>query len=147
MKRFRFSLDALLSLRREREQECEIALAHAVGKLAEIDGRIEQARLSGERAFEDREASLDALRARERIWAKSVADIKALERPRREAAAGVDESRQVYAEAHSQWAALDRIRELRFQEWRAEARKEEIRRLDETAGGAAVRKRLTGGDL
>ena len=31
MRKFRFSLEALLSIRREKEQECEIALTGAAG--------------------------------------------------------------------------------------------------------------------
>lgn len=147
MKRFRFSLDTLLTLRREREQECEIDLARAVGKLAEIDRRINEAAAFGERAFAFRETGLESLRARERLWTKSVADLKALERPRRDAAAVVEEKRRVYAEAHSQWAALDKLRERMFEKWRTDMRKEEARLLDETAVGTMARKRLMGGEL
>ena len=147
MKKFRFSLDALLTLRREREQECEMELARAVGKLAEIDRRMQAAAEAGERAFAVRETGLDSLRARELLWTKSVADRKALERPRRDAAVAVEAKRRVYTEAHSQWAALDRLRESMFEKWRCEMKKEENRMLDETAVGTMARKRLAGGDL
>ncbi len=43
MKRFRFSLETLLSLRKEKEQECEITLAAAAGELAVIERRIDDA--------------------------------------------------------------------------------------------------------
>ena len=146
MKRFRFSLETLLSLRREREQECEIALAVVTGRLATIDNRIERARLAGDNAFMAGGVTIDELRARDRLWMKSVSDRKALEQPRIEASMKVDDARIVYSEAHSQRAALDKLREKRIEQWKFQAKREEIKRLDETARGAPVRRRLTGGD-
>ena len=147
MKRFRFSLETLLSLRREREQECEIVLSSAVGQLVSIDNRIEAARLAGERAFQAEGVTLDALRARDRLWLKSLGDRKALEKPRSEAVLKVDDARSLYTEAHIKWSALDKLREKRMQQWKARVKQEEIKRLDETAKGAVLRQRLIGGEV
>ncbi len=146
MKRFRFSLESLRSLRREREQECEIILADAVGKLVSIDNRIDTARQAGEHAFLRGGMNLYELRARDRLWMKSIDDCKALEQPRLDALMKVDDARKIYTEAHSQRAALDKLRDKRKDQWKSRAKLEEIKRLDETAKGAAVRHRLTGGD-
>jgi len=146
MKRFQFSLETLLSLRKEKEQECEIVLASAVGSLAVIDSRIEAARAAGNSAFQSEDFSLDALRARERLWVKSQSDRKALEKPRQQAVKKVDEARKLYTEAHSDRAALDKLREKRKDQWKFRSKQEEIKRLDETAKGAAARYRLTGGE-
>jgi len=146
MKRFQFSLETLLSLRREREQECEITLASAVGSLLSIENRIEEARIAGENAFKPGGVSLDDLRARDRLWMKSLGDRKALEQPRNEASTRVDKARDVYTVAHSERAALDKLRDKRKEQWKRRLKHEEIKRLDETAKGAAVRRRLTGGE-
>jgi len=146
MKRFQFSLETLLSLRKEKEHECEIVLASAVGNLAAIDSRIEAARKAGNNAFQSENFSLDALRARERLWVKSQSDRKALEKPRKEATKKVDEARGMYTEAHSRRAALDKLRDKRKEQWKFQSKQEEIKRLDETAKGAAARYRLTGGE-
>lgn len=146
MKRFLFSLETLLSLRKEREQECEIVLAIAAGKLAVIDNRIEAARLAGDNAFMTGGVTIEELRARDRLWMKSVSDRKALEQPRIEASIKVDDARNVYTKAHSQRAALDKLREKRMDQWKLKVKREEIKKLDETAKGATVRRRLTGGD-
>jgi len=146
MKRFRFSLETLLSLRKERQQECEIALASAAGKLALIENRIEAARLAGERAFSEGGSSLYELQARELLWMKSKNDRKSLEQPRIEATVKVDSARKIYSLAHSERAALDKLREKRMDQWKFSVKQEEIKRLDETAKGAVARRRLTGGD-
>ncbi len=146
MKRFQFSLETLLSLRREREQECEIVLASAVGSLVSIDIRIDAARDAGEKAFLTQGFSIDELRARDSLWMKSLGDRKALEQPRKEASKSVDEARKVYAEAHSKRAVLDKLKDKRKDQWKFRAKQEEIKRLDETAKGVAVRRRLTGGE-
>jgi len=146
MKRFQFSLETLLSLRKEKEHECEIVLASAVGSLAAIDNRIEAARQAGNNAFQTDGLSLDALRVRERLWVKSQSDRKSLEKPRKEAMKKVDEARKMYTEAHSSRSALDKLREKRREQWKFQSKQEEIKRLDETAKGAAARYRLTGGE-
>jgi flagellar FliJ protein len=146
MKRFQFSLETLLSLRKEREQECEIALAAAAGELAKIERRIEEARSSGDRAFSTEMSTLDDFRARDLLWMKSVKDCKSLEKPRQEAAGKMNEARKKYNRAHSERTALDKLREKRMEQWKFKVKQEEIKRLDETAKGADVRKRLTGGD-
>lgn len=146
MKRFRFSLETLLSLRKEREQECEIVLASAAGKLAVIDRRIETARKDGDSAFLAGGLTLEDLRARDRLWLKSVNDRKAMEQPRMEALEKFVDARAVYTEAHSQRAALDKLREKRMEQWKFKAKQEEVKRLDETAKGSAARRSLTGGD-
>ena len=115
MKRFQYSLETLLSLRKEREQECEMALAFAAGKLADINNRIEAALLTGNNAFMGGVITIDDMRLRDRILLKSVNDCKALEKPRLEASEKVDEARTIYADAHSQRAALDRLREKRME--------------------------------
>ena len=145
MKRFQFSLETLLTLRREEEQEREIALASAVSSLISIDMKIEKARQAGEKAFSTESLSIEGLRARDLLWLKSVDDRKALEEPRREAAKRVDEARILYTEAHSRKAALEKLREKRKEQWKIQSKREEIMRLDETAKGAEVRRRLTGG--
>ncbi len=146
MKRFQFSLETLLSLRKEREQECEIVLASAVGELAAIDRRIADARTYSDAVFMAGGTSLEELRARDAVVRHSSSVIEGLQEPRSVASGRVDDARKEYVEAHSQSAALERLKEKRREQWKFEARQEEIRRLDETAKGAMVRQSLTGGD-
>jgi len=144
MKRFRYSLETLLSLRREREQECEIELANASSELMSVENRIESARIAGDRAFLITCANMNDMVARENLWLKSHNDQKALEKPRAEAAKKIENARVHYHDAHSRRVALDRIREKRLRQWRKKVKKEEINRLDETNNAASMRQRLWG---
>ena len=142
MKRFRFSLETLLALRREQEQECEITLAAASGELLTIA----EARRAGEQAFESPAPGLDEMAARDRLWTKSVNDRAALAAPRAEAARKTDEARRLYTRAHIERKALERLREKRFEQWRGGVKREEARYLDESAKGAVRRRREPGSD-
>jgi flagellar biosynthesis chaperone FliJ len=71
----------------------------------------------------------------------------ALEKPRDDAALRVENARKIYTEAHSKKAALEKLREKRMDQWKFQVKQDEIKRLDETAKGAASRRRLTGGEL
>ena len=146
MKRFRFSLETLLKLRKEKEQECEIVLARAAGELSVVRRRIDEAVEAGERAFQEQWTSLDDLRSRELVLLKSMNDRKKLEKPLQEASRKVDEARVVYTKAHAQRSALDKLRDKRKDQWKTHAKLEEIKRLDETSKGTEARRRLRGGE-
>lgn len=140
MKRFRFSLETLLAIRREKEQESEIALAAASGRLQSIDQSISEARRAGDEAFKSPAAGLDAMAARDRLWAKSVNRRAALAAPRAEIARTVDQARSVYTEAHIERTALERLREKRFEQWRGDLKRKEAALLDESARGILLRR-------
>jgi len=144
MKRFRYSLETLLSLRREREQECEIELSIAMSELLNIENRIESALNAGDRAFLVACMNVNDMLARENLWLKSINDRKALEKPRTEAAHRVENARIHYQDAHSQRIALEKIRDKRLGQWRKKVKREEINRLDETSNSASMRQRLWG---
>ena len=145
MKRFRFSLETLLAIRWEKEQESEIALAAASGQLQAIDQSISEARRAGDEAFKSPAADLDAMAARDRLWAKSVNRCAALAAPRAEAARRVDKARSVYTEAHIERTALERLREKRFEQWRGDMKRKEAALLDENARGILLRRRRSEG--
>ena len=145
MKRFRFSLETLLSLKKEKEQEREIALARATGELAILDRQISELREEGSRTFMRGAVDINELRARELLFTRTTKQIAKLAVPRRKAESKRIHARDEYAQAHAETMALERVREKRFEQWRIRARREEIKRLDEAAKGADVRRRLSGG--
>lgn len=144
MKKFRFSLETLLFLRREEEQESEIALAKAAGELKAIENCIDEARLAGDEAFTQEIRTLDDLIVRDRIWMKSVNDRKALEVSRKKVAGRFEEARKVYIEAHIRRNTLDRLKKKRFERHRKDMRREEIHHLDEAARRAVSKDILMG---
>lgn len=146
MKKFRFSLETLLMLRKEKEQECEIVLARAAGELSAVRRRINEATEAGERVFQKQWTSLEDLRSREIVLLKSINDRKKLEKPLQEASRKVDEARVEFTKIHAQRSALDKLKDKRKDQWKTHARREEIKQLDETTKGAEVRRRLRGGE-
>ena len=88
---------------------------------------------------------MEELAARDRLWAKSMNERRALAAPRAEAARRVDDARRIYIEAHIERSALDRLREKRFDQWNKTMRREETKRLDEAAKGGMRRNLLRGG--
>ena len=145
MKRFRFSLETLLSLKKEKELEREISLARATGEVAVLDRRISVLRDEGSRTFMKGAVDIDEMRARELLFARTTSQIVKLAVPREKAESKRILARDEYTKAHAETMALERVREKRFGQWRILAKREEIKQLDEAAKGADVRRRLSGG--
>ncbi len=144
MKRFRFTLETLLNLRREKEQECEITLARAAGKLKMIEKEIEAVRQTGDEVFTQKIETLDDLQARDRIWLKMVNELKKLEVSRQEAFSHYETAGKQYREAYMQHKTLDRLKERRLEHWKGTAAREEINQRDEVARGVGRRRRVMG---
>lgn len=147
MTQFQFSLETLLFIRKQKEQECEISLARAVGKLMKIENQIKQAGERGEKTFLAGGLTLEDLQIRENVWRKSLLDIKKLQKTREKAQLEVSKERSLYKKAHADRMALEKLRERRMEEWKKKIKREEIKQLDEAAKGSAARMKLRGGDL
>ena len=145
MKRFRFSLETLLSLKKEKELEREILLARATGELAVLDRQISMLRDEGSRTFMKGAVDIDEMRARDLLFTRTTKQIVKLKVPREKAESKRIHARDEYAKAHAEAMALERVREKRFDQWRVLAKREEIKQLDEAAKGADIRRRLSGG--
>ncbi|VDA99341.1 hypothetical protein S1OALGB6SA_409 [Olavius algarvensis spirochete endosymbiont] len=145
MRKFRFSLAALLSLRKERTRECESLLASELGKLAMMKNQIENTRRAEAKALFASRANLDELRVREHLLRKTLNERKVLKTQLIETEKKVEEVRHAFLEARSKSAALEKLREKRKNHWISTVKKEELRNLDETARGAALRLDVTGG--
>ncbi|GAB1483854.1 hypothetical protein MASR2M78_26700 [Treponema sp.] len=147
MKRFSFSLEKLLQLRRYREQETEQALARAMGELASIESRIKV--LAEERL---------AVSANRFTSGKTPAELQnteyyllRLERSTAsllEAAAKaellVDAAREAFLEASKDKKVIDKIRDKRIAEHKKVAQEEEIKAMDDISGGSTARKKTLG---
>lgn len=144
VKRFRFTLETLLRLRSEKEQECAIALAGIAGELHLIDKNIESVRSDATRAFAWKIETKDDLLARDRIFLKSVNDLNMLEKARNKAEERHAVAKSRYEAAHIQKKALDNIKDKRKNRWRHTFRREQFNRLDEVAMGLARKASLMG---
>lgn len=137
MKRFRFSLAALLSLRKEQTQECESLLAAEIGKLMQVRRQIENTKEARDSAFFRSGADLEGLRIRENLLRRALNKSKALRAHLADAEKGVEKARRAYLKAHSKSAALEKLKERRRRYWISAARQEEIKKLDEISSRIA----------
>jgi len=142
MKKFRFSLAALLSLRKEQTQKCEFLLAAELGKLMVIKKRIEKTIESEDKALFSSRVNLDGLRMRENLLRRALNERRTLKIQLAEAEKEVEKVRRAYLEARSKSAALEKLRDKRRRYWISAVRQKEIKDLDEVSRGAAPRPNL-----
>ncbi|MDR2494829.1 MAG: flagellar export protein FliJ [Spirochaetaceae bacterium] len=138
MKRFAFTLEKVLGLRRHKERETEIALGRAVGALTGIERNIgavltERARVS------ESPPSVSDLAAFDRYILRLETEKAALLREKAKAEQAVGEARQVYLEAARDRKILDQVKERRRGEYRKLAAREETKMLDDLASSAKIR--------
>ena len=136
MRRFQFRLERFLDLRRWKEREWEIRLAHATGKVIVLKNRIAEIGTeigaSYERSFTSAGAvDVDAMAGRE-LYVQRLA----AERTRKEAELAVrlrelEEVRGRYLEAARERKVLDRLKDRRAGEYYEHQRDEEYKTVDD----------------
>jgi flagellar FliJ protein len=147
MKRFHFSLEKVLELRKYREQETKIELGRAIGILSEIENNIKALALDRHRAAGERFArensTADILAWDAYIMRLDQTRDKLLEDAAK-AEQLVEEKRAVYIEASRDRKVIDTLKEKRQKEYRKERFAEEMRELDDVSGGARAREAARG---
>jgi len=133
MKRFNFSLQKILELRKYREEESKIELGRAIGVLSEIENRIKTTASSRSRAAVQRFA--DAGNGAEiAAWEHYIIRLdQEAERLAKEAARAelvVEEKRELYLEASRELKAMQKLKEKREKEHRKEMFAAETAELD-----------------
>jgi flagellar FliJ protein len=147
LRRFAFKLEKILALRMNRERETEIELGRAVGALSALENRIKKVAEEKVRAAEsrfDKAHGAGDIRSYENY-------ILRLDKTRNallEAAAGaeleVEKTREIYLEASRDRKIIDKLKERQEREYRTFMWREEVKVIDDIAGGSASRKRIAG---
>jgi flagellar FliJ protein len=144
MRRFAFSLQKILEIRRHAERQWELRLAEITARVVGVDREVEnltdaRSESSSSHTYVGR-VDMETLASRERYVVaidRRVADLKQkrvqLERER-------EKIRQGYQEASSARKALDKLRERRSSEYYKEALKEEERAIDDINNSQQVRR-------
>ena len=143
MKKFSFSMESVLSLRRLSEDEALEALAAAMraeaaqrDALTEIDRRIGAVLAAPPLVRPDqqllRQAHLERLESDREMQQAMIA----------EAAHATHHARVAVQDAQAQRKVIERVRERRLAEWQLEAQRAEERTLGEVAQAQAHRRRL-----
>jgi flagellar FliJ protein len=147
MKRFRFSLEKVLDLRKHREREAEVELGRAIGELTEIENKIKALALEKTRAAKER-FSLNNTTIEIQSYDLYIMRLdQSKDRLLEEAAKAelkVEAARAVYLEASRDRKAVDKLKEKRGTEYRREMFAEETKVLDDVSDGKRARQRVSG---
>ena len=137
MKRFSFSLQKVLQLRKYREDECKIELGRAIGVLSEIENRIKTTASSRVNAAAQRFADAGnsaAMAAWEHYIIRLDQEAEKLVKEAAQAELVVEEKRELYLEASREVKAIQKLREKREKEYRKEMFASETAELDSISG-------------
>ena len=132
MKRFGFSLEKVLGLRKYREQEAKIELGRAVGVLTEIENRARETTAARHRAVRERFADPGGVMP---VWDNYAARLNqegerlAAEAARAELA--VEKKRALYMAASRELKVIEKLKERREKEYRRAALAAETAELDD----------------
>ena len=139
MKKFSFSLEKVLALRKYREQETEIELGRAVGVLTKIEQNIQF--VTDERIRSGEECSGNSAMLRSYLMYADRLDKEKIQLIKDAAVAEqkVDDARAVYLEASRDRKVLDNLKEKQEAEYRKFVLSEETKVLDDQS---AARHRL-----
>jgi flagellar FliJ protein len=153
VKRFKFSLEKALNLRKYREQEAEIALGRVVGELTVIEQRLKDLALrrrAGEEEFRAGIAGSGAPGSGQtgqadyyRNYAFYIRRLDVMKEELLEAATKaqlkVEEEREHYLEASRQRKVLDKLKEKRAHEYHRAVLAGETKILDDISNGREAR--------
>ncbi|GHT57672.1 hypothetical protein FACS1894109_10340 [Spirochaetia bacterium] len=149
MKRFRFSLEKVLDLRKHREQEAEIELGRAIGELTEIENKIKALAVEKTKAAKERFSPNNTSIEIQSYDLYIMRLDQTLDRLLEEAAKAelkVEAARAVYIEASRDRKAVDKLKEKRKTEYRREMLVEETKILDDISGGIRIRQMISNGE-
>jgi flagellar FliJ protein len=147
VKRFGFSLEKVLRLRKYREREAEMELGRAMGTLAGIENSIkETARQRHGAASErfSRNRSVMEIKSYDNYIVRLDGETERLLEEAAKAGLLVEKKRQAFLEASRERKVLDKLREKREKEYGREMLKEETKNLDDISGGNAARELIRG---
>jgi len=144
MKKFKFSLEKILELKKFNEEECKMALGHAIGVLNEIENKIKETAIKHHQATQERMKDPSQLT----MWANYISRLeqekeKLLEQAAK-ATAVVEEKRDLYMEAFKELTAIEKLKEKKEAQYKKEMERKESEEIDEIF---AVRQNKKNGNL
>ena len=131
MKKFSFSLQKVLQLRKFREEECKIALGQATSVLNEIENKIKETALKRHAAASARFADTGQIAVWDLYINRLEMEAQNLTEQAAQAELVVEEKRAQYLEASKDLKAIEKLKEKRENEYRKEVSYYEMSEVDE----------------
>ncbi len=145
MRRFRFDLEGIRTLREHREREQRFRLAGITAECNRLEQEAERLEQERRSVGATRMETIGDLRARETYLGRLSERIADLRRRRRELEPKRREAQEAFLEARKERSALESVRETRERAHYKEERRREGHELDDIAVTRAGRRR-TGGE-
>jgi len=131
MKKFKYSLENVLQIKKFREEECRMILGIAISELNAIENKIKETAVKHHHAASERLKDPSKMI----IWSNFITRLEQETEKLLEQAAQaeivVEEKRALYTEAFKDFKALEKLKEKKAKEYKKEAEKEESAEVDE----------------
>ena len=121
MKKFKFSLEKVLSLREFEENQAQIELAKAISVVTELNNKLKFIANERVKNNDARSNYIEGLDYQKEILLEELAQAELI----------LEEKRQIMIEAMKKRKALEKLKEKQLQEYKKEILKEEEKVLDE----------------
>ena len=131
MKKFKFSLEKVLQLRKFREEECKLALGQAISILNKIENEIKKTALKRINAASNRFSDINDISKWEIYIQRLDQEAKKLTEQAAQAELVVEEKRAIYLEAQKELKIMDKLKEKRQKEYRKEMLTAEMNEVDD----------------
>jgi len=131
VKKFTFSLQKVLQLRKFREEECKIALGQAISILNEIENKIKDTAVKRHHAATERFADAMQMTAWDNYIVRLEQEAQRLTEQAAQAELVVEEKRALYLEASKDLKAMEKLKEKREKEYRKEVADYEMAEMDD----------------
>ncbi|MDR2953172.1 MAG: flagellar export protein FliJ [Treponema sp.] len=130
MKRFRFSLEKVMQLRKFNEEECKLALGQAVSILNKIENEIKGIAVKKHNAALRRFTDMGETNAWENYIIRLDQEAQKLTEKAAQAEIVVEEKRTLYLEAQKELKVIEKLKEKKQKEYRKEIFDFEMSEID-----------------
>ena len=120
MKRFKFSLEKIMELRKFREEESKLALGQSISALNAIENKIKETAYKHSAAAKERFSSHDDITYYDLYILRLEHEARKLTEQAAQAQIVVEEKRTAYLEASKDLKAVEKLKENQLKEYRKE---------------------------
>ena len=131
MKKFTFSLQKVLQLRKFKEEEAKIVLGQAIGILNNIENQIRETAVKHHHAASQRFEDVGQIGAWDNYIVRLEQEAERLTEQAAQAEIVVEEKRALYLEASRELKAMEKLKEKRQKEYRKEMFDYEMSQMDD----------------
>jgi len=131
MKKFIFNLEKILQIRKFKEEECKLALGHAVSALNKIENEIKITALMKNKAATERFRNPEETQSWDIYILRLEQEAEKLAEEAAKAELVVEEKRAIYLEALKDLRAMEKLKEKQQKEYRKEMFDTQMDEVDE----------------